>query len=451
MMKNKKLTPFAVFCAVIVLFYLLFTRLIVKTDDGHFLGILNESGFDLAQWLKLRYETISGRTVCELLTMKFLGTNLIAWKLCAALLWIYIVHFVLRFTSTFVREKRGAGTFVLCIPFLVFIGCLNPAAFWFSGSFTYLFPFACMLITLTPVAYELAEINYRRIPSLILSVVAAPIACSQEQSAALTLGFYAVTLVFLFLKRKVKIYSFVSLPFCVAQTYILFSAPGMSERMKAEASGFDGFNSMNTAHRILCGLSNYYAFGFMMSVFVFGFFITAVTLKLRSLENSRLSGVLSRILPIFSVLSFVGGNILSLAAERTIPDKAFERMFILGQISPVGAVIIALCSVTLVLIIASFVTIAREDFKTGFTASVCYIAGVCSAVILGFSSSVYASGQRVFFFSEMLTLISCAVLLGSLKENKAKQGVEFSAVVISLCMLFVNCMSWFFLEIPIMG
>lgn len=204
MMKNKKLTPFAVFCAVIVLFYLLFTRLIVKTDDGHFLGILNESGFDLAQWLKLRYETISGRTVCELLTMKFLGTNLIAWKLCAALLWIYIVHFVLRFTSTFVREKRGAGTFVLCIPFLVFIGCLNPAAFWFSGSFTYLFPFACMLITLTPVAYELAEINYRRIPSLILSVVAAPIACSQEQSAALTLGFYAVALAFLFIKRKKK-------------------------------------------------------------------------------------------------------------------------------------------------------------------------------------------------------------------------------------------------------
>lgn len=114
MMKNKKLTPFAVFCAVIVLFYLLFTRLIVKTDDGHFLGILNESGFDLAQWLKLRYETISGRTVCELLTMKFLGTNLIAWKLCAALLWIYIVHFVLRFTSTFVREKRGGQALLCC-------------------------------------------------------------------------------------------------------------------------------------------------------------------------------------------------------------------------------------------------------------------------------------------------------------------------------------------------
>ena len=450
MMKNKKLTPFAVFCAVIVLFYLLFTRLLVKTDDGHFLGILNESGFDLAQWLKLRYETISGRTVCEFLTMKFLGTNLIVWKLCAALLWIYIVHFVLRFTSAFGGEKQGTGAFVLCIPFLVFIGCLNPAAFWLSGSFTYLFPFACMVITLTPAIYELAGIKYRRIPSLILSVAAAPIACSQEQSAALTLGFYAVALS-LCIKRRAKIYSFISLPFCAAQTYILFSAPGMGERMKAESSGFDGFGSMNTACKIFCGLSNYYAFGFMMSVFVFGFFITAVTLKLRSLKSSRLSGTMSVILPIFSILSFAGGNILSLAAERTIPDKAFEKMFISGQISPVGAVIIVLCSVTFAFIIASLVIIAREDFKTGFTASVCYIAGVCSAVVLGFSSSVYASGQRVFFFSEMLTLISCAVLLASLKENKAKQKVEFSAVVISLCMLFVNCLSWFFLEIPIMG
>lgn len=35
-MKNKKYAPFAIFCAVILLFYLLFTRLIIKTDDGHF-------------------------------------------------------------------------------------------------------------------------------------------------------------------------------------------------------------------------------------------------------------------------------------------------------------------------------------------------------------------------------------------------------------------------------
>lgn len=451
MMKNKKLTPFAIFCAVIVLFCLVFTRLIVKTDDGHFLAILSESGFDLAQWLKMRYETISGRTVCEFLTMKFLGTNIVVWKLCTALLWIYIVRFISRFTDSFDRDKRRTGIFALCIPFLVFIGCLNPAAFWLSGSLTYLFPFAAMVITLTPVAYELAGIRYRRIPSLILSVIAAPLACSQEQSAALTLGFYAVALAADFIGKKAKAYCFVSLPFCVAQTYMLFSAPGMRGRTETEASGFERFLSMSVADKILCGLSNYYAFGFMMSAVGFGLLVTVVTLKLKSIGGSGISGLLYRVLPVFSVLTFVGGNAVSLAADGSIPDKAFEKMFMSGHISPSGAAIIALCSVTLALIVASLVVIARNDFKTGFAALICYAAGVCSAVVVGFGSSVYASGQRVFFFSEMLTLISCAILLASLEGNKAKRNVENVAAVISLIMLFVNCMSRFFLEIPIMG
>ncbi len=445
-MRKRKYAVFQMFCTVILLFYILFTRLLVKTDDGHFLGIMSENGFSLIDWLRMRYETISGRVVCELLTMSFLKTDLIVWKLCAALMWIAVVYFIMKLLRSF--SKDGMDGVAACLPFLVFIGCLNPAAFWFSGSLTYLFPFGCMVITLTPIVFDLLKIEYRRPPQLILSAASALIACSQEQSAALTLGFYIVASVALIAAKSIRAYHFIPFPFCIFQTYVLFSSPGMRGRMEAESGEFERFECFGVFDKFLCGLSNYYAFGFMMSAVVFAFLIIAVILKIKSLYSAKAMPIL---LVAFSVLSLIGGNALSLAFCKAIPDKAFEKMFKSGEFNTAGIVIIIVCTLTLLLILASLIMIALRDKKSGLSALVGYAAGVCSSVILGFSSSIYASGQRIFFFSEMLTLVSAAILLATLKDGKGKRVTESAVKIISTVMFLLNCMSWFFMEIPIMG
>ena len=76
------------FGAVITLFYLIFTKIILKSDDGHFIGIINDEGFNTFEWLRMRYETISGRTFCELLTVFFLSKHIILWKIFSSFLWI---------------------------------------------------------------------------------------------------------------------------------------------------------------------------------------------------------------------------------------------------------------------------------------------------------------------------------------------------------------------------
>lgn len=123
MMKKRKYTPFQIFCMAITLFYIVFTRLIVKTDDGHFLGIMSEKGFNLPDWLRMRYETISGRVVCEFLTMSFLKTDLTVWKICAALMWIAVVYFIMKLLRSF--SEKGNDGIAVCIPFLTFIGCFG--------------------------------------------------------------------------------------------------------------------------------------------------------------------------------------------------------------------------------------------------------------------------------------------------------------------------------------
>lgn len=450
-MRSKKLSSFAFFCIAITAFYLIFTRLVIKTDDGHFLAIMSENGFDLIEWLKLRFETWSGRMTCEFLTMKFLSVPLIFWKITASLTWIFIVWFIIKLISAFGVRDRSSKIFAVCIPFTVFIGCLNSGAFWFTGSMFYLFPFGAMIAVELPAVFELLNIQYRRIPFIILSAVAGLLACSQEQTAALTVGFYSVLMICLAIGKRLKPYHFVSVPFAAFSTYLLFSAPGMAERMKLETGKFERFADMNIVEKLFCGLSNYFAFGFMMSAVVFGLLVVLTVIKLNSLYNSKAVKALSYLLSAFSVLSFVGGNALSLAANGSIPDKAFEKMFSSGETNAVNIIIIAVCLVTLLLIVSALIMIMRKQFKVGFSSLLCYVAGVCSAVVVGFSSSVYVSGQRIFFFSELLTLIACAILFSSAEKDRKTEAVGNIAAVISSAMYLTNCFVWFFLEIPIMG
>ncbi|MDD7615415.1 MAG: DUF6056 family protein [Clostridiaceae bacterium] len=450
-MRSKKLSTFATFCIAATAFYLIFTRLVIKTDDGHFIAIMSESGFDLIEWLKLRFETWSGRITCEFLTMKFLSVPLIFWKITASLIWIFIVWFIIKLISAFGVRDRSSEIFAVCIPFTVFIGCLNPGAFWFTGSMFYLFPFGAMTAVVLPAVFDVLNIKYRRIPFVILSAVAGLLACSQEQTAALTVGFYSVLMLCLAIGKRLKPYHFAPIPFAVFSTYLLFSAPGMAERMKLETGKFERFADMNFFEKLFCGLSNYFAFGFMMSAVVFGLLIVLIVIKLNDLYRSKAAKALSCLLSAFAVFSFVGGNVLSLATNGSIPDKAFEKMFSSGETNAVNIIIIAVCFVTLLLVVSALIMIMRKQFKTGFSALLCFFAGVCSAVVVGFSSSVYASGQRIFFFSELLTLIACAILFSSAEKDRKTEAVGNVTAVISTVMCLTNCFVWFFLEIPIMG
>ena len=57
--QNSPRSIIAAFSAAVLFFCTVFTRLILKTDDGHFLGILHRNGFTVTSWLHERYTTVS--------------------------------------------------------------------------------------------------------------------------------------------------------------------------------------------------------------------------------------------------------------------------------------------------------------------------------------------------------------------------------------------------------
>ena len=452
--QNSPRSIIAAFSAAVLFFCTVFTRLILKTDDGHFLGILHRNGFTVTSWLHERYTTVSGRIVGEWLMINFLRLPLIFWKLFIAALIIYIMYFLCRL-SDFLGEKtdiRQRYIFACSVPLAVFLPCLNPSVFWFAGSFTFLVPFAALLITVTPLTFEVFSGRVNPM-AYVAAAIASVVATSQEQSCAAVLALQAILLIFSAYQRRLRFRQFIPLLPSAVSAAVLVLSPGLRGRGAMEAaSGFERFSKMNIFERLLCGFSNYFAFSFFFSLITAAVFLVLLGASVyEAFGGSRKIKKIISVFAIFAPVLYVGVNAAYIIIRRTTPDKGFEKMFKNGNYLSLELAVIALCFVFLFSLFILIAALIKKNKKLGFTVGVLFSAAVCCAAVLGFSSSVYASGQRVFYYTEMFTLIACTAMYSSLSESKAKKFAGYAVPTAAFIFYIINCFTYTFLEIPIMG
>ena len=218
------------------------------------------------------------------------------------------------------------------------------------------------------------------------------------------------------------------------------------------AAGFERFSKMNIFERLLCGFSNYFAFSFFFSLITTVVFLVLLGASVyEAFGGSRKIKKITSVFAIFASVLCVGVNAAYIIIRRTTPDKGFEKMFKSGNYLPLEFAVIALCFVFLFSIFILIAALIKKNKKLGFTVGVLFSAAVCCAAVLGFSSSVYASGQRVFYYTEMFTLIACAAMYSSLSDSKAKKFARYAVPTAAFIFYIINCFTYTFLEIPIMG
>ena len=195
-----------------------------------------------------------------------------------------------------------------------------------------------------------------------------------------------------------------------------------------------------------------FAFSFFFSLITAAVFLVLLGASVyEAFGGSRKIKKITSIFSIFASVLCVGVNAAYIIIRRTTPDKGFEKMFKSGNYLPLELAVIALCFVFLFSIFILIAALIKKNKKLGFTVGVLFSAAVCCAAVLGFSSSVYASGQRVFYYTEMFTLIACAAMYSSLSDSKAKKFAGYAVPTAAFIFYIINCFTYTFLEIPIMG
>lgn len=444
-----------VFSAVLLLtFWLICTKLIVKMDDGHFMGILANDDFSLREWLKLRYETVSGRTVAEATMMTFLNKSPLLWKLFGFALFEYIIYFIYKIALCFDKHNnsRKIATVSCCSVFLIFIGVLNAGAFWFAGSFTFLIPCTFMLITVTPALFDFLDLRYSRWQKAV-AFFCSVLAASQEQSAVCTCALLICLFIFSAAKKKLNISSYLPVLPASAATFYLLASPGAANRgIQQAASSFEAFSDFGIAEKLLLGFSTYFSYTFFFSVFVtllFSFLLSAVTYTLYK-SDKKLSAF-ARLSPVCVALVSVFYNLLHFVINGKSVDSMLKEAFINNELNAWVYSTVGLCGAVILLWAFMLILILKKNNLTGLTVGLLCCAALGCGIMIGFSSSVYASGKRVFFFTEIFMVFACIILFSNLTPGKLSR--LFFCIITASAVIFymIDFINLLFLEIPIMN
>lgn len=453
--KAKSYSPLDYFSVIIVLFSLIFTRLLIKMDDGHFLGIAMAPDFTYLGFLKERYYNLSGRTVGEFLVMFFLRHNFIWYQLCNSAMIIYIVWFWCKLSDKFSGQiqQRNRHIFCCCAMFLMIISCLNPSVFWFAGSFSYLWPFTGILLTISPLVFYIFD-NKLNNKMLVASFFGTFLGTAQEQACASTIALYILLTVIIIIKKSnFKLRLLIPILPITICSYFLFSAPGIKGRTAMEAtSGFPAFFEMSVFEKLFAGLCVFIANIFYLSNFLILLFIAFLSVMLYTLsKNKALAKKLLITANAFSVFVCVILNYSVAASAHSMPHMIFRSAFISGEFNIYSIILITFGILLLVMLLGMTIILTVKDKKAGFAVLICCAAGFGCAMALSFSPTMFKSGQRIFFFTNMFIVTACAILISRVPNSRTSRFLLKSSVVYGSLTFLVDLFAFSFIELPLMG
>ncbi len=441
---------FLFFSVIFLVFWLFCTKLIVKMDDGHFMGILANENFTLGEWLKNRYETVSGRTTGEALMMTFLKSDIILWKLFGFALFEYIIYFLCKLSSK-TENTRNAVLISCSAVFIVFAGVLNAGAFWFAGSFTFLVPCTFMLITVTPALFDVLEIEYHPVQKII-AVPCAAVAASQEQAAVCTCAILICIFIYSLIKKKLYITSYFSFPVAAAAAVYLLTAPGVANRGLQQAEdSFKAYAGFGLIKKLLLGFSNYGSYTFFFSVIVTVLFTALLSKAVCELYESKNIKRLCTVTTATVVFTVSVYNLIHFLIAGQSVDSYMKQAFTENTLNAGVYITIALTALIIGLWGTLIILLIKKNSSVGFITGLFGCAALGCGLIMGFSSSIYASGKRVFFFSEIFMIAACVLLFSKLKPSKFSDVFLRIWVSVSLIFYGLDVINFLFMEIPIMN
>ena len=381
------------------------------------------------EWIYYRYLNWSGRIPIEALLPFFLSQNVWLWRLINTGAFLLLVAALYRHGSMYRREhKEGLhiwlyGFFVLFSIFLVNRNVLEEGMFWATGSINYLWPCACLLIALVPFARLAGGDAVVKPVELVFAVPAVCYASFQEQTATVLVCFMIVTQITYFYRmREINLAGFIMCVLAIFNTLLLLVAPGNTIRYAKEIERFNpDFNTFTVAEKLYEG-SNYTLLNhwFYDSYKPF-LIVTLLTLYLTMrLELSRRIKLLAALPVLYLVICLVAARGLGNSYGRLLNLAIYESG---GSLSPMaGTLDYALAPLpivigVLVLLMPPVVWLQLKEPVRCVLLALFYGAALCSSFVMSIFPTMYASGYRIFFLSNILMVMVGLMLFGMVLDS----------------------------------
>lgn len=469
MKKTRKRFWFFWICMFLGAFFVLGFGGYSDGDDAYFYHYTHSMGF--FEYLAWRYDTWVGRVAAEALVYITFHLGLVFWRLMNALMLVLLPLGVIYLVNRAARvpegtlagwkckqsisgDKRysemGLGIAVAAVAgyFMMNAKTLGYAAVWVNGSIFYTWTFTCGIWALTTFADFVfgermesgsgrrglcismegcsAKKFFYAIPCAIIASM------SIEQMGAVLLVFEVLGIFYGICKwRRIHPLLLAQALVTLAAFIVLFLAPGNTIRVATEiVSWMPEYEMMSvsqhlfiTLHWLLSSFANENKL-FLCMIWIVGILLL-LQKKQRSIKDWGMS-LIAAIFTVAALLPYAGITVLSdMGMQYLDITQCIERVPEIHMFT--GRQIFAMiwwC----VALIYTFVFLWKVS-GCQITLLLAYLAGIASEAIMFFSPTMYASGARVYYLTDLLYLFLFLCLALGISNTRCRNSVYGLCVV----------------------
>lgn len=393
-------------------------------DDTYFIDAVTQHK-NIFDFVAMRYETWSGRIASEFFIAIFSMLNLWIWKIINtifAVMFLILISHVIKITilKNYSNINKIVDYFVCLSFFIIPISVTTRSCSWFTGSFYYLWPTVFCLIGMLPYLYKLY--NKELSGKLKILVIASVFYASyMEQTAAVLLCFGILTSIYLYIKNK-EIDSFFIIENIIVSVnlFIYKLSPGNIQRIIKETNTwYPNFNELSFLDKVYQGINWTHSHLIRESTVIM--LLISSLLFIIYINNNKHRKVYVEIIAFIPSLFFIGSMmpINKIISATTSYEYNFDVENILSKIffNPMSSIISSSISALVMLSLIGFIFVTIKNKNDRYICLILYLASLSSGYILGLSPTIFASGPRIFFMSNILLIIISGILLKTMIEQ----------------------------------
>lgn len=397
----KKGKQFEIMKYAILFFILYFIHFVVDLvgDDLWFSDV--SSRYSLLDYIITRYQGWTGRIFPEFLLYTILDQFVWLWRILNPLMIMLLAYGLVRIVKSKVEFKDVLIAFITLGFFSVSI--LSNGFFWITGTFNYSWPIALGLISMIPYADMVLRNenpNNKWFSIYFLCGVLASI--SQEQVALCISSFAVLTIIsMIYQKKKFDKKIVILTGIMIIGTCILIFAPGNGIRWEIEVDNwYPRFDEMSVKGKIFLGIIWLFEklFVEMKGLII----LLSVIAILSSLKQEAIIRTWYYRFFVILLIGIIGMNALDIGKGNLYNFQLIANI-VINQTGTFIDIVNAIFPYVLWTVWATLlfvININNTENKLFILFS--YLAAICTLVIIFFSPTIYASGNRVLTVSAVI-------------------------------------------------
>lgn len=389
------------------------------------------------------YTSWSSRVLVNMAIHIFMAHRPLLWVLCSGIL-IFMMLLAMNIIFNPMKDKRLNYTIILIFLIFPIIDISGPG--WRVGTISYLWPISCAVLSSVPLTRILRNEKIQKWEAVI-AIFALFYAANQEQCLVVLFCLFGASAIYFFIYKKRWH------PYFIAQCLILIGSllffvtcPGNGSRGEAEmVTRFKDYIMLNPLDKLDLGISSSLHFLFTGENIVFLLLSLLMAIYIITYYETTLYRIIGLIPLSIVCISKIGLTGFFSAFTNILP--VFNMSAVNGLISvdsylfPYSYVKYTIYFVVGIALLVGLYLVFRQSFKSILCIGL-FIGGLGSRFMLGFSPSVWVSGNRTYTFLFFSLLVICILIIKQFYEDQAPtkwgQSIIYYCLILGATLTTVN-------------